>query len=167
MRHTRLQGALAVVATGLVVAVGTAVLGQQGPAPKESGAEKKATATATAAEGQGPADSPATRTLARQQLAVIDQALNNLTRMARGGEVDLADPKFALWERRRLEALRASGAEKAERVAALDRFVAFMKRQEQIVEELNKRDMRSAVDFMDAKYLRMEAEIWRNREQAR
>ena len=76
----------------------------------------------------------ANRALARQQLALIDEALAALDQSARTGNVSIADPSFSLWGRRRLETLRKTGAGKAEIVAALGKYIDSLKREEAIAE---------------------------------
>jgi hypothetical protein len=105
--------------------------------------------------------------LAQEQLKLIDQALADLDRLHKGGEVSIDNPGFDLWERRRVESLRASGAAKAEMVAGLERYLNRMRNKERWAEELFKKDQRSRTDVLDAKYQRLEAEIWLNQEKAR
>lgn len=105
--------------------------------------------------------------LAQEQLKLIDQALADLDRLIKGGEVSVTNSSFDLWERRRVETLRASGAGKAEMVAGLERYLNRLRNQERWTEELWKKDQATHTDFLDARYRRLEAEIWLNQEKAR
>ena len=54
------------------------------------------------------------KALAQQQLKLARQALRDLDLMHKGEGVSRTDPRFALWERRQVEAIRATGAGEAE-----------------------------------------------------
>jgi hypothetical protein len=105
--------------------------------------------------------------LAEEQLKLIDQGLAVLDRMYKGGEVSLDGPGISRWERRRIDALRAAGAGKKEVIAALERYLKRMKDVEGYKQTLLERDQCSRVDLLDARYERLEAEIWLNQENAR
>src|SRR3954466_10328990 len=76
------------------------------------------------------------KALAQEQLKVARQALAHLERMYKGGEADVSDPRKTLWERRQVEALRISGAAKAEVVAAVEAYAKRMKLLEQVAKRL-------------------------------
>src|SRR4051812_40208538 len=77
----------------------------------------------------------ANKGLAQQQLKLARQALSDLDRMYKGGEAAIYDPRFALWERRQVEAIHASGATQAEFMTALESYVKRMKALEQLTEQ--------------------------------
>jgi hypothetical protein len=105
--------------------------------------------------------------LAEEQLKLIDQGLAELDHLYRGGEVSITSPAFTLWTRRRVDALRAAGAGKAEIVGALEKYVARMKSCEGWMKDLHQKDQATLADITDARYQRLEAEIWLNQEKAR
>src|SRR5438067_2057845 len=76
--------------------------------------------------------------LAQEQLKLIDQIVADLDRLWRGGELSLVRAGFDVWAQRRVEALRASGARKAEVVQACEEYVNQMKRVERAQENLFK-----------------------------
>ena len=164
---------LAAVAAALILATaGVAVQGRQQPAPE--GAREQAKTAPPPTTGTGGAAVPdlaANRSLAREQLALIDKALESLhqeARFPRGEKTSFADPSFSLWERRKLETLHRAGAGKAEIVAALEKYVNSLKEEEVIAERLRQSGRGSTLlDVYDVQFRRMEAEIWLNEERAR
>ena len=106
--------------------------------------------------------------LAREQLKLIDQIIADMDRLYRNGELSAADPDFILWSRRRVDALRASGASKAELIAALDQHLMRTKNREAGVKIQHTKDATaSRIDVLAAGYERLEAEMWLNQEKAR
>ena len=82
-------------------------------------------------------------------------------------EIRFIDPSFSLWGRRRLETLRRAGAGKAEIVAALEKYIDSLKKEEAIAETMHQEAQVTHVDVYDVQFRRMEAEIWLNEEKAR
>ncbi|SIO29642.1 hypothetical protein SAMN05444166_3576 [Singulisphaera sp. GP187] len=107
------------------------------------------------------------KALAQAQLKLAREALNDLDRLYKGGETSRDNPKFSLWWRREVDAIRASGAEKAELVTALERYVERMRGWARDTELAYKRDVRPHIDLIDVQYRVLEAEIWLNQEKAR
>jgi hypothetical protein len=107
------------------------------------------------------------KALTRKQLDVARQALRDLDLLYKNGDVSLYDHRFALWERRQVEAIRASGADKAEVVAALGRYVERLKSLRSTVQTAFEKEQLTRVDVHDARYRLLEAEIWLNQEKAR
>ncbi len=107
------------------------------------------------------------KALAHDQLGLARQALGDLDRMYKGGEVTRYDPRFAVWERRQVEAVRDAGASRAEFIAALEGYAKRLGDWQRIVEEGYRKDQVSRVDVHDAKYRVLEAEIWLIQEKAR
>src|SRR5690349_16056663 len=130
----RLKPLVAVAAALILATAGVAVQGRQQPAPKGAPAQAKTAPPPTAGAGAAVPDLAANRALARQQLALIDQALAALHQRAQVGEIGLADPSFSLWGRRRLETLHKAGAGKAEIVAALEKYLNSLKEDEALAE---------------------------------
>jgi len=168
MRLARLKPLVAVAAALILATAGVAVQGRQQPAPQgEPQQRKTAPAPAAGAGGAAVPDLSANRALAREQLALIDQALADLHRLALGGEIRFGDPSFSLWGRRRLEALRTAGAGKAEIVAALEKYVDSMKKEEATAQTMYEKGQTTRVDVYDVQFRRREAEIWLNEEKGR
>lgn len=145
----------AAMATVLTLATaGVAVQGRQQP-PAAEGARE-----------QGK-DAAAVRALAREQLALIEAAQQTKNALARTGRVDFASPSFSIWERRKVETLRRSGAGKAEIIAALEQTLEVLKKQEAAIEAVRQSARATEIEVYDVKYRRMEAEIQLNVEKAR
>ena len=109
----------------------------------------------------------ASRALAREQLALIDEALTMLHHLSRNGEMSIADPSFSLWGRRRLETLRKTGAGKAEIVAALEKDISKLKEDEAIAKARKERAQGTQLEVYDVQFRRIEAEISLHEEKAR
>jgi hypothetical protein len=159
---------LAVVPAILIlVTAGVAVHGRQQPASDGASEPARTAPPQKGAEGAAPADVSANRKLAREQLALIDKVLVALNEGVRAGNNRITDAAFTLWGRRRLEALRAAGAEKGEIVAALEKYVAELKKQEADVQLMYEANLLEFFDFSEFQYRRREAEIWLNEAKAR
>jgi hypothetical protein len=104
------------------------------------------------------------KALAKEQLKLAREALNDLDRLHKGGELSHSDPKFLLWWRREVEAVRASGADKAELVAALERYVERMRGLAREAETAYKQGSLTRIELFDARYRLLEAEMWLNQE---
>jgi hypothetical protein len=107
------------------------------------------------------------KALAASQLNLARDALQDLDRLWRLGEMSLSDPRFPLWWRREVDAVRASGAGKAEVVAALELYVKRMKDMSKLVESAHQKAHATHVDVLDAQYRAAEAEMWLNQEKER
>jgi hypothetical protein len=107
------------------------------------------------------------KALAQEQLKLARQALRDLDLMHKGEGLSRTDPRFALWERRQVEAIRATGAGKAELVAALENYLKRMKEEERLAQLALEKDQGTRVDVWDAQYRVLEAEMWLNQEKAR
>ncbi|MHC5544627.1 hypothetical protein ACYOEI_40870, partial [Singulisphaera rosea] len=108
----------------------------------------------------------ANQALAREQLALIEQGLQVHRRLAQNGRAE-SFPGLDVWERRKMEALRRSGVEKAEIIAALEKELENLKKDEAIA-KVNKENARGTdLGILDAKVRRLEVEIWLNEEKAR
>ena len=162
---------LAAVAAALILATaGVAVQGRQQPAPEGARAQAKAVPRPRAGAGiAAPAapDIAANRALAREQLALIDEALAMLHQLARSGRVSITAPSFSIWERRKLETLRKTGAGKAEIVAALEKYIDSLKDEEAIAKVRVEQARGTQVGVRDVQFRRLEAQIWLNEEKAR
>jgi hypothetical protein len=155
---------LVAVAAALILAIaGVAVQGRQQPAPKGAQEQAKIAPPPAAAVP----DLAANRAIAREQLALIDEAWALQRSLARNARMSIADATFSLWGRRRLEALRKAGAGKAEIVAALEKYINDLKEDEAIAKAQVQAARAHEVVVHDVRFRRMEAEIWLNEEKAR
>ena len=160
----RLKPLAAVAAAVILVTAGVAVQGRQGPAPERVREQAKTAPHPTAAAVPYIAASQA---LAREQLAIIDKALALLHNLAQNGRVGISDASFSVWGRRKLETIRKTGAGKTEIVAALEEYINTLKQEEATAEELAKSGRSTEVGVYDARFRRIEAEIFLNEEKAR
>jgi RNA polymerase sigma factor (sigma-70 family) len=168
----RLKPLVAVAAALILTTAGVAGQGrQQQPAPEEARGQAKTAPPPTAGAGAAGAvpdmDLAANRALARQQLALIDEAWEMLHQMARNSRINIADPSFSLWGRRRLETLRKAGAGKAEIVTALEKYISNLAEDEEIAKSRKESARGTEVDIRDVQFRRLEAEIWLNEEKAK
>jgi hypothetical protein len=127
--------------------VALTLTGALAPAPPEPAADVKA--------------------LAREQIALARQALHDLEQMYKGGEVSLTDRAFPLWGQRLVQAVRTSGADKAEVVTTLENYLDQTKKFEQYAQAAHQKGLGSRVDVTEAQYRRLEAAIWLAEEKAR
>src|SRR3954453_488329 len=79
------------------------------------------------------------KALAEEQLKLIDEGLADLDRLYKGGNISINDPGFNRWARRRVDAIRESGAEKAKIVAALEKYVKRTKDVEGLTKTLHQK----------------------------
>ncbi len=169
MGLARLKLLVAVAAALILATTGVAVQGRQQPAPEGAPEQARPAPRPTVGPvGAAVPDIAANRALAKEQLALIDEALASLNRLYQYAKVSgPADPAFSLWRRRRVETLRRTGAGKAEIVAALEKYVDSLKEEETIAERLHQLARGNRLAVYDARFQRMEAEIWLNEEKAR
>ncbi len=113
------------------------------------------------------ADVADARALARRQLALIDEAWTLMHDLAESARIEISTAPFGRWGRRRLEALHRAGAEKAEIVTALVKYINSLKELEAIAEARHEGARATALGVYETQFLRMEAEIWLNEEKAR
>ena len=119
---------MAVASALILTTAGVAVQGRQ---ESEGAREQVKTAPPpTARAGAAVPDMAAKRALAREQLALIDQALAMLDGLYKSATIRFSDPRFSLWARRKVETLRKTGAGKAEIVAALESYINRLKQEE-------------------------------------
>jgi len=159
-----------ILAVAMAVFLGTAGVAAQGrrqSAPDDASRLTKIAQSSKGVEVVPAADVSANRALAREQLALIDKALADLTIMVQRGNIRATDAAFSLWGRRRIEALRASGVDKGEMVAALEKYVADLKVGEALAQALHESARLGRIDVYDFQYRHREAEIWLNEEKAR
>jgi hypothetical protein len=164
MRLARLKPLVAVAASLILATAGVAVQGRQGPTPQAAREQGKTAPPPTAAAIPALA---ANQALAREQLALIDNALALLHSFAQNGRVDISDASFSVWRRRKLETIRKTGAGKAEIVAALEQHINTLKQEEETAEVMVKSARGTQVGVYDIRYRRMEAEMFLNEEKAR
>jgi hypothetical protein len=115
-----------------------------------------------------PAEPPAAvLALAKEQLSLVDQAEKYLQRLAELGELKASDHLSELWSKRKVEAVRTSGAQKSEVIRALEHHVEVLKKAEVIIKELFEKGEGTKLDTYDARYRRLEGELWLLEEKAR
>jgi outer membrane protein TolC len=107
------------------------------------------------------------KSLAQEQLELARQALSDLDRMGKGGEASAYDPRFGVWERRQVEAVRDAGASRAEFLVALEGYGKRLRDRRRIVDEAFRQGQASRLDVHEVKYRVLEAELWLNQEKAR
>lgn len=169
MWPARLKPLPAVAAALILATAGVAVRGHQQPAPE--GAREQAKTTSPPGAGTGAAaaaagsELAANRALAREQLALIDRARDMVHRLWQNGRAEYSS--LEIWDRRKLETLRRTGAAKAEIIAALEKHITLLKDEEKIAEQMVANARASEVTVLDARFRRVEAEIWLNEEKAR
>ena len=103
----RLKPLVAVAAALTLTTAGVAVLGRQRPAADRGGVREQAKPLFRKPPRAAPLAAPDQATnqaLARQQLVLINNALEMLHRFALNARIELGNPAFAIWERRKLEA---------------------------------------------------------------
>jgi Spy/CpxP family protein refolding chaperone len=107
------------------------------------------------------------KALADDQLKLARQALEELESLRQNAKLQNLDPRFAVWERRQVEAVKASGVGKAELVSALEKYVKRMKDLLMVAEASREAGMITHVDVLDWQYRVLEAEMWLNQEKSR
>jgi RNA polymerase sigma factor (sigma-70 family) len=166
----KLKPLAALAATLILATTGVAVQQRQNAAPESAPPQSKPAAPKPAV---APAPAPISpeeatnRALAREQLTLIDSALERMYRLAQNGRLEFNSPAFSIWESRRLDALRKAGATKAEIVAALERSLKFMESQEEIAKAQFRSARASEVSVLDVRFRRLQTQIWLNEERAR
>jgi hypothetical protein len=128
-------------------------------------APPQAPQTAASARQEAPPDIG--KAMAQEQLKVVRQALRDLETLHKADQVSLTDPRFPLWERRQVEAIRAAGAGKSELLAALENYQKRMKEQERLVQQAHANGEATTLDMWETRYRLLEAEMWLSRERAR
>ena len=111
--------------------------------------------------------SDANRAAAQEKLKLASKALHDLELLWKGGEASIDDPRAIVWERRKVEAVRDSGASKAEVVAAIEAYLKRMKDLEQKAKNRVRKGETDRVGVHEAAYRVLEAELWLCREKAR
>jgi hypothetical protein len=173
MWFARLKPLVAVAVILILVTAGVAVQGRQQPSPQGAQAQAKAAPPPAAGVPAVPdkatpavPDLAANRALARQQLALIDEAWAFFGDMFTNARMGIDSATISPWGRRKLEALRKAGAGKAEIVAALEKYIKDLERFETIA-HTRLEHFHPTYDEYEFKFLRMEAEIWLIEEKAR
>ena len=107
------------------------------------------------------------KALAKNQLTLARQALEELDSLQKSARMDILDSRVAVWERRQIEALQASGIAKGELVSALETYVKRMKAFSQIAEARREQARIQHVDVLDWQYRALEGEAWLNQAKSR
>ncbi len=105
--------------------------------------------------------------LAREQITLANDALVMLRRLARDGRASFSGPSLSLWEGRKMEALRKSGAGKAEIIEAIEGMIKDLKEDEARAKGMLDGARGTMVEVYDVQYRRLEAEMWLDEERAK
>lgn len=174
MFMTNIKMAVAVGLTLIVLTSAVVVFAQQGAVPRVQQAARRAELASGPAGDPAPAGGRAPRpdqAMAKVKLQLAQTALHAFAILERRGEVALTDPRFALWESRKVEALRESGAGKEELIKALERYVSQMKRislaAAVALQNGHQKPENARMDMLDADYRVLEGEAWLNQEKSR
>jgi hypothetical protein len=159
---------LVAVGVALILTIaGVAVQGHQQPAPRGPQERVKGTPQEVPPPfGLSAVDVADERAFARQQLAEIDEAWALLIHLCQTRRIEIDGGTAGPWGRRRLEALRRAGAEKAEIVAALEKYNKDLERLEGICHD-SFNHHHPSYDEYEIRFLRSEAQIWLKGEKAR
>jgi Spy/CpxP family protein refolding chaperone len=150
------------ILVGLALTTGlTVVFLAISPATAQGPAAPAAQAKA-AAKQQDP-----NKALAQVQLKLARQALEEIDSLYQNSRMDILDSRVAVWERRRIEALQASGVEKREIVSALETYVKRMKAFAQLAAQRQQQAKIVHVDVLDWQYRALEGEMWLNQARLR
>jgi hypothetical protein len=147
---------------GLVLGTAVAAMFSALP-PSMAQAQTPPVASAQAA----PEQSANNNALADDQLKLARQALEELESLRQNAKLQNLDPRFAVWERRQVEAVKATGVGKGELVSALEAYVKRMKDMSMIAKASREAGMITHVDALDWQYRVLEAERWLNQEKSR
>lgn len=95
---------------------------------------------------------------AAEQLALAEQAVSLGMEGFRASRIRLADAQVERWSLRRIAALKSGGASKKDLHRARQAHLDLMKQLEKLAESLYKSSQAAEIDFLEAKYARLEAE---------
>jgi Spy/CpxP family protein refolding chaperone len=154
-------GAVGGLLAGLVL--GTALAAVFSATPPSMAQAQKPEAPALAA----PKQQDMNKALAEDQLKLAREALDTIDALRRNARIDAVDPRVAVWERRRIEALQASGIGRGELVLALEKYVERMKNLVQYAERRREEARITQVDVLDWQYRVLEGEMWLNEVKSR
>lgn len=169
MLWTKLKWAAAVGLAAAALAGGAGVIasGGRGERAADLQAVDGQPAEGEKAKPDEPSAIPAgEKAKATEQLDLARKALSDLNRLAAGGEITLDNPAFSLWERRQLDAIRNSGADRSRVIEEMERALQVLRKLEQVVNEQYRKDQVTRTALWDVQYRRIEAEIALNREKA-
>jgi hypothetical protein len=146
---------------GLVL--GTALAAVFSTTPPSMAQAQKPEAPAPAA----PKQQDINKALAEEQLKLAREALGSINALFQNARIDVLDPRIAVWERRQIEALQASGVGRGELVSALEKYVKRMKDLSLLAEQRRQQARITLVDVMDWQYRTLEGEMWLNQAKSR
>jgi translation initiation factor 2B subunit (eIF-2B alpha/beta/delta family) len=98
--------------------------------------------------------------VAKQQKALAENALQVLTNLENQGRLDVGTGQVARWSRRLVEATRKSGATKAEAAEALKQHQARMDERVLRIQKRLESAKATQLDVWNAKYEALEAKMW-------
>ena len=150
-------GAVGGLVVGLVLGTALATVFSAIPPIMAQGPVPAAALALGAREQQG-----ANKALAADQLKMAHQALEELEALYKDARLDMLDSRVAVWERRQIEALQASGIGKAELVSALETYVKRMKDLSLVAETRREQARIIHPDVLDWQFRALEGEMWLN-----
>lgn len=95
---------------------------------------------------------------AAEQVALAEQAVTLGMEGFRASRIRLSDAQVERWSLRRIAALKAGGASGDDLHQAREAHLEVMKKLEKLAESLYKSSQAAEIDFLEAKYARLEAE---------
>lgn len=95
---------------------------------------------------------------AAEQLALAEQAVSLGMEGFRASRIRLSDAQVERWSIRRIEAFKTGGASQKDIQRAREAHLDLMKKLEKLAESLYKSSQAAEIDFLEAKYARLEAE---------
>jgi hypothetical protein len=140
------------------------------PSPAAIVALPPSPATAIASAVVALADTPnvpTTKELARQQIEIIDRALDATRRLILNNRLGLTESSLFEWEHRRIDALRKSGATKAQMIEALEKYASNAEQCAMHAKTLEEQARGTELAVDQARYHFLEAKIWLAEEKAR
>ena len=112
-------------------------------------------------QGYAAAETPSDiKELKQAKVQTAREALQALDVQLKAGRVAPFDSAFATWTKRLLDAELALCENKADRLAAHEKYLKYVKELEGFVNEQFKARTCSIVNLKEAQYRRLEAELW-------
>ena len=112
-------------------------------------------------QGRATAETPSgINELKKAKVQTARDALHALDVQIKAGRLTASDDTISTWSKRLLEAELALCEKKAERLAAHERHLKYMKQFEDRVTEMYKVGRYSILSVTEARYGRLEAELW-------
>ena len=98
--------------------------------------------------------------LKQAKVQAAREAIRGLDEMLKAGRLTLSDDVLTTWSKRLLEAELALCEKKADRLAAYEKHLKYMRELENLFTEAYKAGTRNIVSVKEAQFGRLEAELW-------